>query len=39
MLMFMPAVPAILTRNKIHFGIVVGDRIFWEMQDFDFAQI
>jgi len=35
----MPVVPAILTRNKRHFGLAVGDRIFWGMQDFDFAQI
>jgi len=39
LIMFMLVVPAILTRNKIHFDIAVGDRIFWEMQDFDFAQI
>jgi len=39
MLMFMPVVPAILTRNKRYFGIAVGDRIFFGMQDFDFAQI
>jgi len=31
MLMFMPVVPAILTRNKRHFGIAVEDRIFWRM--------
>jgi len=35
----MPVVPAILMRNKKHFGLAVGDKIFWRMQDFDFAQI
>jgi len=30
MLMFMPVVPAILTRNKRHFGIAVGDPNFLE---------
>jgi len=35
----MPVIPAILTRNKRHFGIAVRDQNFWEMQDFDFAQI
>jgi len=39
MFMYVPVVPAILTRNKGHFDITVGDRIFWGMQDFDFAQI
>jgi len=39
MLMFMLVVPAILMRNKGHFGIAIGDQIFWGMQDFDFAQI
>jgi len=39
MLKFMSVVPAILTRNKRHFGIAVGDRVFWEMQDFNFAQV
>jgi len=39
MLMFMPVVPAILTKNKRHFDIAVGERIFGGMQDFDFAQI
>jgi len=29
MLMFMPAVTAILTRNERYFGIAVGDQIFW----------
>jgi len=27
MLMFVPVVPAILTRNKRHFGIAIGDGI------------
>jgi len=38
MLMFMPVVSAILTRNERHFSIAVGDE-FLGMQDFDFAQI
>jgi len=39
MLMLMPVIPDTLMRNERHFGIAVGDRIFWGMQDFDFAQI
>jgi len=39
MLMFVPAVPAILTRKKRHSGIAVGDRILRGSKIFYFAQI
>jgi len=39
MLIFVPVVPAILTRNKRHFGKAAGDRIFVGCKIFYFAQI